>query len=90
MKTVKVRPGQTVFDVAIQEYGTTDGALWLAQDNNLEGWQVNEGTVLRLRDEVINKQVADWHKSKEHYPASETLVPSGQDYNEDFNTDYLA
>lgn len=36
MKTITVEPNQTVFDLAIQYYGTTEGINEILEDNTLE------------------------------------------------------
>lgn len=35
MKTIKVKSGQTLIDIALQEYGCTEGLVMLLDDNSL-------------------------------------------------------
>lgn len=88
MRKVVIRPGQTVFDLALQEYGAAEGALFIAQDNNLDGWQTSPGQTVSIRDEPLSGQIVLWHHSQKHHPAGEVLQPTGRDFSNDFNTDY--
>lgn len=59
MKVVEIKYGQSLFDIAIQEYGSVEGVFWLVEDNNLSGIvdNVYEGDTLNVRETIINKQV---------------------------------
>lgn len=53
MKTVTVTYGQTLSDVALQEYGCSEGIVLLAQDNDLSlTAKVEAGQPLQIRDVV--------------------------------------
>lgn len=54
-RTVIVEPGQTLEDIALQEYGAVDGVTWLLLDNedqlpNGYSTALLAGTELRLRE----------------------------------------
>ena len=52
MREVIVLGGQSVVDVAIQEYGCINGVLWICQDNRIRpDVHLDAGDVLLIRDE---------------------------------------
>ncbi len=72
MKVITVYDEQTIYDIAIQEYGHVDGVDLLLQDNpELQGYDsiINAGQLLKIIQEPINKDIVDKY-SKEHYKAS--------------------
>ena len=52
MRIIKVRKNQSLFDIAIQEYGNIAGAFFVVEDNNLGGVTDNlqEGKALKIRE----------------------------------------
>lgn len=62
IKTIEVKYNQSLFDIAIQEYGGLDGAEWLVEDNN---WLysvldiIEAGDKLKIRNEVVNTPMRD-------------------------------
>lgn len=53
MIEVTVHSGQTLVDIAIQEYGCFEGVFLLAEDNAISPTKkMNAGDVLMVRDEV--------------------------------------
>ena len=57
MRVIKVIKNQSLLDIALQEYGSVNGAFWLVEDNDkLLGITDNvfENDELNIRDEVIN------------------------------------
>ena len=52
MRVTKVRKNQSIFDVAVQEYGNIGGAFFIVEDNNLGGVTDNlhEGRMLKIRE----------------------------------------
>ena len=87
-REVKVRSGQTIWDVALQVYGAVEGAAWLAEDNMLAGWEVTVGMVLKVRPAVFNRDVVNYYISKGYHPASGTGDLVANEYNDDFNEDF--
>ncbi len=68
MTTVKGLPGQTIFDVALQQYGDVAGLRYLLEDNNINGElvvvpQTITGQTLVVRNAIINKKVTDYYQS---------------------------
>ena len=60
--------GQTIFDIAVQEYGNIDGIAWLCEDNDIRVLPYNFGTTefsdlggksLLIREVTINQKVVD-------------------------------
>jgi hypothetical protein len=63
MRVIKVIEDQTLLDVAVQEYGNSEGVFWLVEDNpNLNGITDNifKGDELLLRDKKINKNMVNF------------------------------
>ncbi|MCE9539753.1 MAG: hypothetical protein K8R85_11115 [Bacteroidetes bacterium] len=96
MKQVTVENNQSIWDLAIQYYGSVDGIKQLILDNatklNLND-SVVPGTKIIVREEmIINKPMVDYLKKKEIKPATAVSVPSASgfgDYSNDYNNDYL-
>lgn len=88
MKEITVRSQQTIWDLALQVYGASEGAAWLAEDNTLDGWMVEVGMVLKVRDAVLNRDVVNYYASKSYHPASGLGDMVGNEYSDDFNEDY--
>lgn len=67
-KTITGLPGQTAFDVALQEYGDIAGLRWLMNDNQQNGYLLVispnvTGFTLNIRKNTfINKKVVDYYK----------------------------
>jgi hypothetical protein len=59
MRTITVRYGQTIFDIALQWFGDISGIAFIIEDNpsiNLEN-ELEAGTGINIRDAVINKTI---------------------------------
>lgn len=68
---VKVKSGQTLFDVAIQEFGTWEAAVDIAHINDMSVTEVpNTGSVLLLPDKVYNRTMMQHCKNNEISPAT--------------------
>lgn len=51
MKTIKVKDGQSIYDIAVQEYGELDAVWFLIDDNRLDMEKdLVPGRVLNIRD----------------------------------------
>lgn len=94
MKQIKAASGQTLIDIAIQEYGCYDGVFILMEDNNVGlGADVLPGATLVIRDEVPeltedNVLVANRFKAQKRLINS-GFMPNTDDYNDnDFNEDF--
>lgn len=59
MRNIEVKYGQSLFDIALQYYGSIEAVFWIVEDNNLNGIvdNVYEGDTLQIRDTVMNKQI---------------------------------
>jgi hypothetical protein len=66
MKTITGRPGQTAFDIALQQYGSVEGIRWLLEDNPINGGlivvpQTVTGETIAIREgQYKNKKVVDY------------------------------
>lgn len=86
-KTAIVQPGQTIFDIAIQEYGDLSGLADLAGDNNKSlTADIAAGENLKV-GQTKNKPITDFYKGRNIKPATgtteseiEQLKPEGIGY----------
>jgi len=95
--THDVIDGQTIFDVAIQFYGSIDGVFLLFNDNpQLNGLDtiLNASQKLKIKSEPINAEVVNYFTKNGIVPSSEVddlnefeIIGTG-DHNNDFNNDY--
>lgn len=62
MRTISVKKDQSLFDIALQEYGDVEGVFWLVTDNKLNGVTSNvfKDQELLIRDEVINRNMKEY------------------------------
>lgn len=69
---VKVKDGQTVADISIQEYGSVKAAMELAKANGMSITDIPApGSELRLQDVVYDKTMADYCKANGVSPATQ-------------------
>jgi hypothetical protein len=95
-KKITVQPNQSVYDIAIQEYGSVEGVFLLMQDNPLiiTSLDVNliMGTRLQILSLPLNKEIISYYKDNHIIPVSSIdalSVAGGGDFSIDFNKDYL-
>ena len=63
MRTIKVKKDQSLMDISLQEYGNVEGVFLIVEDNDkLIGITDNvfAGEELLIRDNAINKRMADY------------------------------
>ena len=99
-KRVTIITQQTLFDIAIQQYGGVDGILLLIEDNPQLALDFNSnifaGMELKLRDSAaVNEDVSDYYLKKELMVATLSggeipiLQPAvSNDFNCDYSSDY--
>lgn len=77
MKKIVVQYGQSVWDIAIQYYGSADGVYYLMLDNSLNlNDNVIAGTKLNIRENTyINKAIVDYYNKKTLVPATGDTTP---------------
>ena len=89
-KQITVQERQTIFDIAIQEYGSVEGVFLLWKDNpdKIPSFtqQLVPGTKLNIISPPINQAIVGYYEKNTIKPASG--LPAG-DYNNDFSEDYL-
>jgi hypothetical protein len=62
IKTIEVEHNQSLFDIAIQEYGSVEAVEWLVEDND---WIysvvdiIEAGDMLKIRNEVVHTPIRD-------------------------------
>lgn len=76
MKTV-VQAGQSLFDVAIQEYGTVEAVMLLAKSNNRSMTDaLTAGQVLEVPNQVYDRKMGDYCKNNGVCPATAETTES--------------
>jgi hypothetical protein len=66
MRVIEVKKDQSLFDIAIQEYGDITGVFDIVEDNELKGITDNvyQGDKLKIKDKIINNAMVN-HLSTE-------------------------
>jgi hypothetical protein len=68
MKNITGLPGQTAFDIALQEYGDVEGIRFLLEDNTVSTQfvvvpETLQGLTIRIREgEIINQKVTSYYR----------------------------
>lgn len=79
--------GQTIWDLAIQCYGSVEGVFRLIQDNADQLSSLNDdlypGQVLRVRSEPVDRDVATYYKDNDLHPVSGETILLGGGFDED-------
>jgi hypothetical protein len=95
MIQVTVDNNQSIWDLAIEQYGSVDGVGQLILDNPMKlnfNDDVVAGTKIIVREEmIINKPIVDYLNKKGIRLATAIAVPGGNvlgDFNNDFNNDF--
>lgn len=71
MKSITVLANQTLSDIAIQEYGDMAALFLLAQENDISPTEkIAPGTVIRLPDVVVNREMQEYCKNNHVSPAT--------------------
>lgn len=89
-----VENNQSIWDLAIQYYGSPSGVRELIQNNPQLNFHdsVKAGSKIQIIGEPLDKAVYEYLKKEELIPATavqEDLSPStGGDFNKDFNKDF--
>lgn len=92
-KTITVRNGQTIYDIAIQEYGSIDGTRLLLADNPTLGYSsvLQAGSLLKIKSKPLNKSVVSFYESQDYQPAS--MLPGesriGRTFSVEFTFEFL-
>lgn len=68
---IKVKEGQTLMDIAIQEFGSLEASLDIARLNDISITEVPEvDTILVLPDRVYNRTMQQYCKNNDVSPAT--------------------
>lgn len=62
MTNYEIKPGQSLFDIAVEVYGSVEGVAWLLQDNPVvpgPTGPILPGQILLIRDEKINARMVE-------------------------------
>lgn len=85
----KVKDGQTLADMAIQEYGALEAVVQIAIDNGMSVSDVPQaGTILHLHDKTYNRVMHDYCRAHSVQPATQRgydTSASNRIFNEVFN-----
>ncbi len=95
MRKAFIEEQQSIYDVAIQEYGTVEGVFLLLADNpdviqSLDSF-LNPGDVLEIQDDpetIVDKDVLQFFRNGSIRVLNGEIVLPG-DFNNDFNIDYI-
>lgn len=93
-RKVTVKSGQSIFDIALQEYGSVEGVYNLMQDNpaRIPSLDVDllPGDVLLIGSDPVQKDVTDYYTRNSVFPATRSEEESDLfgDFNNDFNDDF--
>lgn len=85
---VKVKDGQTLADIAIQEYGVLEAVVQIAVDNGMSVSDVPQvGVILHLHDKTYNRVMHDYCRAHNVQPATQRSsdTSSARIFNEVFN-----
>jgi len=89
---ITVKDRQTIWDIAIQQYGGIEGVQELIDDNPelTRSSILHEGQILKIKSDPVNRDVQVYYKEKRLKPVSSALSDGklGGDYNSDFNNDF--
>lgn len=88
MYKIEVMEGQSIIDIALEQYGSVAGLVTLARDNNLSITQELDVDVPLLIDEskVINRDMVRYFRQEN---ISINTGGSLSEFNNDFNKDFL-
>lgn len=85
---VKVKDGQTLADIAMQEYGALEAIVQMAFDNGMSVSDVPQvGAILHLHDKTYNRVMHDYCRAHSVQPATQRSsdTSSARIFNEVFN-----
>ena len=95
-KTVLILDRQTIWDIAIQEYGSDEGIFQLMKDNpeKVPSLTTNliPGDRLRITSPATDQVGLDYYKTNNLHPVSisdSIDLAVGGDFNDDYNNDYF-
>lgn len=77
-RIIVVQDRQSVWDIAISEYGSVEAAFMLLRDNpTLSGLdaELQAGQQLRISSAPVNADVVDFYRVNGHYPVTEYVAP---------------
>lgn len=88
MYKIEVMEGQSIIDIALEQYGSVAGLVTLVRDNNLSITQELDVDIPLLIDEskVINRDMVRYFRQEN---ISINTGGSLSEFNNDFNKDFL-
>lgn len=89
MRTVTVLFGQTLADIAVQEYGKLEAVCDIAKENALSITDtLPDGVVLKLPDIVYDKKIQEYFKQKRIKPATDLTEACSGIFTKEFTTEF--
>jgi len=86
---IKVKDGQSLFDIALMTYGNIESVYSIIQDNGIENVNQNLFSQQSIEfDEQTDFLTNFLRNNALTINTSDPKVTSGEDYNEDYNQDY--
>jgi hypothetical protein len=91
-KVIEVSLGQTLWDIAVQEYGSLDGVMLLVEDNIEQlnmgfDTDVVPGMLLKIRSKPADKETKQVIEEQKKI-LNTGSVPFLGEYSDDFNEDF--
>lgn len=89
-KNITVLERQTIWDVAIQEYGSAQAVFQLLIDNNKIidlNADITAGEALKIKSDAIEVKIQREFEARHYKPITGEI---DENFNGDFNNDYLS
>lgn len=86
---MKVSFGQSILDIAIMAYGSVEGALSLAKDNDISLTQSLEaGQILQIEQPLIRPDLVQYFIDENFIINTQGDTTTKKEFNSDFNNDF--
>lgn len=58
MKQITAKPGQSIFDICLEQYGSAEGIRYILEDNpDLEVENLAAGDAVNVRNSILDKDI---------------------------------
>lgn len=82
--------GQSLFDLALQEYGAIEAVFDVMENNNISNINspISDGDKIVIKGEIVNPSIASYYKENNIKVVSGSSLVIYGDFNTDFGTDF--
>lgn len=90
-RVITVLKEQTIWDIAVQEYGSAEGVFQLMEDNpEVTGLDavLTVGQLLKIKTAPLEQSILNFYQDNDLHPVTGALLRFGGDFNDDFNDDF--